>query len=92
MDPVDTRRRIVSGVATILGAITVVALVTGHPGVAQVIGGSTIVGSAIVLGWAATARVVAQGRPGRVLLWDLVLVALVLLGLVGVGIMALAMP
>jgi hypothetical protein len=35
---------------------------------------------------------VAQGRPGRVLLWDLVLVALVLLGLVGVGIMALAMP
>lgn len=93
-EPMRTRRRwrIIFDVATTSVAITVVALVTGHPGVAEVTGGSMIVGSAILLGWPATARAVTQRKPGRVLLWDLVLVAAVLLALVGVGIMALAMP
>jgi len=94
MSPVNTgsRRRIFPDVAIILVAVTMLALATGHPGVAEMIGGAVIVWTAIVAGSSVAPKVVAERKPGRELLWDLLLVAVVLFGLVGVGVMALAIP
>lgn len=92
MSPVKTesRRRIFPDVAVILVAVTMLTLATGHPSQAEMIGGAVIVWTAVVVGWSVAHKVVAERDPGRELLWDLLLVAVVLFGLVGVGVMALA--
>ena len=74
-----------------LGA-TLVAVVSGHPAVAEVVGGALIISIAVLAGLLLASRVVGEDDPGRVLLFDFLMVLVVVIGLVGVGVMAAAMP
>jgi hypothetical protein len=71
-------------------AATFVALISGHPAVAAVFGGALIISIAILAGMVLARRVVGEDDPGRVLLFDFLLVLVVVIGLVGVGVMAAA--
>jgi hypothetical protein len=86
------RQRNVLEVTTAGLAAALVALVSGHPAVAEVVGGTLIILIAILAGMDLARRVEREHDPGRVLLFDLLLVLVVVVGLVGVGVMAAAIP
>jgi hypothetical protein len=68
------------------------AAVLGHPAIAEVVGGGVIVFVAVLLGRPLTRRVAIETDPRRELLWNVLLVLVIVLALVGVGVMATAIP
>jgi hypothetical protein len=92
--PINLRPRWTTVANTTILALAVVsvALVSGHAGVAEVVGGAWIMWVAILAGSLFVPRVVAEPDPGKELVWDLVLVVVVLVALVGVGVIGLALP
>jgi hypothetical protein len=72
----------------ILALIAVFAMLLGHVAVALVLGGALLIWLAASLGDPLVARVNSEHDAGRVLVWDLLLVGVVLLALVGIGMMA----
>lgn len=61
--------------------------VLGHPSVAFVVSGMVVVWVAVLFGLSLVGRLAVERDPGRELLWDLLLTAVILLALVGVGLM-----
>jgi hypothetical protein len=81
-----------SRVALAGGAITVVAVLSDHPAIAELVGGAVIVWASVLIG-SRLARVAAgELDPTRHLVLDLWLVLVVVLGLVGVGVIGAAIP
>ncbi|HEX6300595.1 MAG TPA: hypothetical protein VF148_09050 [Acidimicrobiia bacterium] len=74
------------------GLVSILAAVLGHPAIAEVIGGGVIAFVAFLLGRPLTRRVAIETDPGRELIWNVLLVLVIVLALVGVGVMAAAIP
>jgi len=75
--------------AAVLAIVVAVAgLMLGHPAMTLVASGILVVWVAILLGSSLTRRLVVERDPGRELFWNLLLVGVVLLALVGVGLMS----
>ena len=84
--------RVLSSVALVGGAVTLMAVISGHPAIAELAGGAVIVWASALIG-SRLARVVAgELDPTRQLTLDLWLVLVVVLGLVGVGVIGAAIP
>ena len=64
----------------------------GHPAVAEVLGGGLIVWLSVLIGTHLTRRAAEESDPSAELILDLALVLIVIVGLVGVGVMAVAVP
>ncbi len=75
-----------------VGSVLVISLVAGHPAIAEVIGGSVILLVAVLIGIDLARRAVAEADPGRHLILDLLMVAVVLLALLGVAVIGMAIP
>ncbi|MGA9597888.1 MAG: hypothetical protein WBV06_17160 [Acidimicrobiia bacterium] len=72
----------------ILALVAVLAMLLGHFALALVLGGALLIGLAAWFGDPLVARVTSEHDAGRVLVWDLLLVGVVLLALIGIGMMA----
>jgi hypothetical protein len=59
---------------------------------AEVVGGGVIIFVSFLLGRPLTRRVAVETDPGRGLVWNVLLVLVIALALVGVGVMAAAIP
>jgi hypothetical protein len=70
--------------------VAILAAVLGHPAIAEVVGGGVIVFVAFLLGRPLTRHVAIETDPRSELLWNVLLVLVVVLALVGVGVMAAA--
>lgn len=74
------------------GFVAILAAVLGYNEVADVVGGGVLIVLAFLLGRPVTRRLAVEKDPGRELAWDLLLVVLIVVALVGVGVMAAAIP
>lgn len=74
--------------AAIAGSLGVVGALFGRPSVAFLASGILSLGIAIVFGSRLVRRVAAEQDPTRELWGDLLLVGVIVLGLIGVGLMA----
>jgi hypothetical protein len=74
------------------GLVSFLAAVLGHPAIAEVVGGAVIIFVAFSFGRPLTRRLVVETDPGRELVWNVLLVLVIVLALVGVGVMAAAIP
>ena len=74
------------------GLVSILAAVLGHTAFAEVVGGGVIIFVAFSLGRSLTRRVAFEIDPGRELVWNVLLVLVIVLALVGVGVMAAAIP
>lgn len=74
------------------GFVAILAAVLGYNEVADVVGGGVLIVLAFLLGRPVTRRLAVEKDPGRELAWDLLLVVLIVVALVGVGVMATAIP
>ncbi|HEU4319565.1 MAG TPA: hypothetical protein VFS66_05750 [Acidimicrobiia bacterium] len=72
--------------------MAILAAVLGYNEVADVVGGGVLIVLAFLLGRPVTRRLAVEKDPGRELAWDLLLVVLIVVALVGVGVMATAIP
>jgi hypothetical protein len=72
--------------------VAILAAVLGHLAVAEVVGGGVIAFVAFLLCRPLTRRVAIETDPGRELIWNVLLVLVIVLALVGVGVMASAIP
>lgn len=79
-------------VAISAGLVSILAAVLGHPAISEVVGGGVIICVAFLLGGPLTRRVAVETNPGRELLWNVLLVLVIVLALVGVGVMGVAIP
>jgi hypothetical protein len=75
-----------------VAAVTALAALLGHPGFAEVLAGGLIVYLSVHFGRLLNLQLAVERDPGRQLGLDLLLVLIVVLGLVGVGVMAAALP
>lgn len=73
-------------------AVTAVALALGHPAVAEVLVGVSILWFSVLVGARLARRLVDESDPTIVLILDLLLILVVICGLVGVGVMGVAIP
>jgi hypothetical protein len=94
MSPAGPRSRhrsvldvIMAGIAT-----TLVAAVSSHPAVAEVIGGALIVGMSILTGSQLARRLAGESDFTSWLMLNLLAVLVVVIGLAGVAVMGLAIP
>jgi len=78
--------------AIAVSAIVILAVLLGYPAVAEVVGGALVIYIAVLLGRLLTQLVAHETEPGRELIWNVLLVFVVVLALVGVGVMAAAIP
>lgn len=74
------------------GLVSILAARSGHSAIAEVVGGGVIIFVAFSLGRPLTRLVAVESDPGRELVWNVLLVLVVVLALVGVGVMAAAIP
>lgn len=74
------------------GLASIFAAVFGHPAIAEVVGGGAIVFVAFLLGRPLTRQVSVEVDPRRALVWNVLLVLVIVLALVGFGVMAAAIP
>jgi hypothetical protein len=74
------------------GLVAILAAVLGHTAIAEVVGGGMIIIVAFLLGRPLTRRVAFEIDPGRELVWNVLMVLVIVLALVGVGVMAAAIP
>lgn len=72
--------------------VSILAAVLGYTAIAEVVGGGVIIFVAFLLGRSVTRRVAVEIDPGRELVWNVLLALVVVLALVGVGVMAAAIP
>lgn len=75
-----------------VGFVAILAAVLGYTELADVVGGGALVVLAFLLGRPVTRRLAVESDPGRELVWNLLLVLLIVAALVGVGVMAAAIP
>jgi len=78
--------------AIAVSATVILAVLLGYPAVAEVVGGALVIYIAVLLGRPLTQLVAYETEPGRELIWNVLLVFVVVLALVGVGVMAAAIP
>jgi hypothetical protein len=69
-----------------------VAMISGHPGIGEVLFGALTIGIAVLAASTLTPRAAHERDAGRVLVLDFWLVLIVLLGLAGVAVVGLAIP
>jgi hypothetical protein len=74
------------------GLVAILAAVLGHTAIAEVVGGGMVVIVAFLLGRSLTWRVAVEIDPGWELVWNVLLILVIVLALVGVGVMAAAIP
>jgi amino acid permease len=74
------------------GLVAILAAVLGHTAIAEVMGGGVIIFVAFLCGRRLTRRLAAETNPGRELVWNVLLVLVIVLALVGVGVMGAAIP
>ena len=74
------------------GFAAIVAAVLGYTEVADVVGGGVLIVVAFIFGRPVTRLLAIETDPGRVLVWNLLLMLLIVVALVGVGVMAAAIP
>ena len=74
------------------GLVAILAAVLGHTAIAEVLGGGVIIFVAFLSGRPLTRRLAAETDPGRELVWNVLLVLVIVVALVGVGVMAAAIP
>jgi len=74
------------------GFVAIAAAVLGYTEVAEVVGGGVLIALAFLFGRPVTKRLAVETDPGRELVWNLLLVLVIVLALVGVGVMAAALP
>jgi hypothetical protein len=74
------------------GLVAVLAAVLDHTAIAEVVGGGMIIIVAFLLGRSLTWRVAVEIDPGWELVWNVLLILVIVLALVGVGVMAAAIP
>jgi len=74
------------------GLVSILAAVLGHPAIAEVMGGAVIVFVAFLFGRPVTRRLAVETDPSRELIWNVLLVVVIVMALVGVGVMAAAIP
>jgi hypothetical protein len=81
-----------SGIAPVAALVLIISLVAGHPAIAEVLGGAVILLGAALIGASLARRAAIEADPGKHLLLDLSLVAVVLLALLGVAVIGMAIP
>jgi hypothetical protein len=74
------------------GLVAILAAVLGHTAIAEVMGGGVIIFVAFLCGRRLTRRLAVETDPGRELVWNVLLVLVIVLALVGVGVMGAAIP
>jgi hypothetical protein len=72
------------------GLVSILFAVLGHSAIAEVVGGGVIIFVAFSLGRPLTRLVAVESDPGKELVWNVLLVLVIVLALVGVGVMAAA--
>lgn len=72
--------------------VSILAALSGHSAIAELVGGVVIIFVAFLCGRPLTRRMAVETDPGRALVWNVLLVLVVVLALVGVGVMAAAIP
>lgn len=87
-----TGSRPIPSILIAVAVVAILAVALGHPAVGDVLGGAVILGLSFQLGRRLTGRLAIETDPGRELTWDVLLVLVVVLALVGVGVMAAAIP
>ena len=83
--------RALSEVVLTAGAVTLIALVSGHPAFAKIVGGAALVWASILIGSRLARTVAGEVDPTRHLILDLWLVLVVVFGLIGVGVIGAAL-
>ncbi len=81
-----------SGIAPVAGSILIISLIGGHPAIAEVVGGAAILLMAMLIGADLARRAAAEADPGKHLILDVSIVAVVLLALVGMALIGMAIP
>jgi hypothetical protein len=76
----------------VAGSVVLASLVAGHPAVAELTGGGIILFVAVIMAVGLARRAALEPDPGRHLVLDVMLVAVVFLALIGVAVMGLAIP
>lgn len=84
--------RVLSVVALVGGAVTFMAVVSDHPAIAELAGGTVIVWTSVLIGIRLARVVAGELDPTRQLTLDLWLVLVLVWGLVGVGVIGAAIP
>ncbi len=84
--------RRIRDMAPVVGSVLVISLVAGRPVIAEVIGGMAILSVAVLIGINLARRASAEAEPGKRLILDLLMVAVVLVALVGVAVIGMAVP
>jgi hypothetical protein len=74
------------------GMVSILAAVLGHSAIAEVVGGGVIILISFSLGRPLVRLVAIESEPRRELAWNVLLVLVIVLALVGVGVMAAAIP
>jgi hypothetical protein len=72
--------------------VSILAAVLGHSAIAEVVGGGVIILISFSLGRPLVRLVAIESEPRRELAWNVLLVLVIVLALVGVGVMAAAIP
>jgi hypothetical protein len=73
-----------------VSVLSILAAILGHPAVAEIVGGGVIIYVSFLVGRPVTQRLAADTDPGRELIWNVLLVLVIVLALVGVGVMGAA--
>jgi hypothetical protein len=74
------------------GLVAILAAVFGHSAIAEVLGGGVIIFVSFLCGRPLTRRLAVETDPGKELVWNVLLVLVIVVALVGVGVMAAAIP
>lgn len=72
--------------------MAILAAQQGFTAVAEVVGGGALILLAFLFGRPITKRLAVETDPDRELVWNLLLVLVIVVALVGVGVMAAALP
>ena len=74
------------------GLVAILAAVLGLTAIAEMVGGGVIVFVAFLGGRSLTRRLAVETDPGRELVWNVLLALVIVVALIGVGVMAAAIP
>jgi hypothetical protein len=74
------------------GLVSILFAVLGHIAIAEMVGGGVIVFVAFLCGRPLTRQLAIETDPGRELVWNVLSVLVIVVALIGVGVMAAAIP
>jgi hypothetical protein len=74
------------------GLFAILAAVLGHTAIAEAVGGGVIIVVAFLWGRPLTRRLAVETDPGTELVWNVLLVLVIVVALIGVGVVAAAIP